>query len=53
MDNRSSFPGENNFLRGLYELSEKVSKEFGRDTTEHGRAFNYFIDYILIMLRVI
>ena len=51
MDNRSKFPGENLFLRGLYELSggdvyHKGSKEFGRNTTEHGRAFNFFIDYI-------
>ena len=49
-NNRSKFPGENLSLRGLYKLSSvevyhKVLKEFERDTTEHGRAFNFF-DYM-------
>ena len=51
MDNGLSFPGEEVFLRGLYELAggdvkHKVAREFGRDHTSQSRVFDAFIDHV-------
>lgn len=51
MDNGLSFPGEEVFLRGLYELvggeaKHRVAREFGRDHTSQSRAFDAFIDHV-------
>ena len=51
LENRSSMPGEEVFLRGLYELvsgadQHEVVLVFGRDQTQQSRAFKYFVDHI-------
>ena len=49
--NRLKMPGEEVFLRGLYELKNgsiqyNISKCFGRDTSAQSRAFRYFVDHV-------
>ena len=50
--NRVVMPGEEIFLRGLYELCQGESKHsiavnvFGREWSTQVRAFNYFIDHV-------
>ena len=51
-ENRVVMPGEEIFLRGLYELCQGESKHsiavnvFGREWSTQVRAFNYFIDHV-------
>ena len=52
LENRSSMPGEEVMLRGLYELvsgndqNEIAVNIFGRDQSTQSRAFKYFINHI-------
>jgi hypothetical protein len=56
-DNRSKMPGEEVFLRGLYELSTGENKYtiaenvFGRHYSDQTRAFIYFISHVYIHFR--
>ena len=50
-DNKMNMPGEEVFLRGLFELvtgnvKHDIANQFGRDFSAQSRAFNYFIDHI-------
>ena len=51
-DNRSKMRGEEAFLRGLYELVSGENQErmclslFGREQSQHSRAFSWFIDHM-------
>ena len=51
LDNNIILPGEEIFLRGLYELvtgesKHSVAKIFGRDFSVQSRSFTYFIDHL-------
>ena len=51
-DNRSKMPGEEVFLRGMFELAQGHTKYsisanvFGREWSAQARAFNWFIDHM-------
>jgi hypothetical protein len=51
LENRSSMPGEEVLLRGLYEFvsgadQNEIAYVFGRDATQQSRAFKWFVDQI-------
>jgi hypothetical protein len=52
LDNGSSMSGEEVFLRGLYELCSGDNQQrmcallFGREQSQHSRAFKYFIEFM-------
>ena len=50
-DNTINLPGEEFFLRGLFELvtdsaKHEIANQFGRDFSAQSRVFNFFIDHI-------
>ena len=52
LENRSTLPGEEVLLRGIYQMVNGTKQfdmaegVFGRDQSQQSRAFKYFIDYV-------